>query len=124
MNESLRITTGQRPARVNLEQKKGKMDQLSFGDLKQALELTLELTRTTFHLENNGFRNAKGEGILIGLKDNGLYEITGLNNNLREIHLFLATHNDSILVKGSTNKEEMMYALKEMIESVGFRIIK
>ncbi len=97
--------------------------ELSFEELEKLLKETKELARKTFKQVENGFVNAKGEGIYIG-KVYDQYKISEASKSIPEFHRFLENNTNPILTRGSSNKEEMMQALKEMIEELEFRIIK
>lgn len=102
------------PASIDLEK-------LTFEELGKLAQKANELAKSSFTGTENGFKNIEGGGIFIRQQGSKyvLSEIT-----LPEMHQFIATHTDSILVKGSEDKEEMMGALKQMVEELGYRIIE
>lgn len=95
---------------------------LSFAELERAFRETQRLAATSFGQTENGFRNAQGEGIYIR-EAKGIFKLSEISPSLRDIHTFLATHPNSVLTNGSANKEEMMSAIKNMLEELGNRII-
>jgi len=95
---------------------------LNFADLKRLHEATARLAATTFIEVENGFRSVNGDGIFIR-KQGDVYRLAGFIP-LPSFSLWLSSHPNSVLVRGSVNKDEMLRATREMIEELGNRIIE
>ncbi|MFA6296818.1 MAG: hypothetical protein WC663_05665 [Patescibacteria group bacterium] len=98
------------------------LQELNFEQFERAFQEIQELASKTFHQNENGFRNVKGEGIYIE-KVGNIFKLSEVTPSLKEVHTFLATNANSVLTKGSSDKEEMIQAMKKMIEGLGNRII-
>lgn len=102
-----------------------KMDfqKMNFEQLEGALREARELAARTFKQYGDEFRNAEGHGMFVGEK-RGVYRICGINHSLRKVHEFVAGYRDPMLAQGSSNREEVIRATREMLEKLGYRIIE
>lgn len=75
----------------------------------------------SFHQTANGFRNSLGHEINIVETAPGHYAIQ-IDEPLKDLHEYSATHKESILAKGSDNKYELMEALRVVLLELGHRI--
>lgn len=96
---------------------------LGFQQLQGAFKTVNILASTTFTRLDNGFVNVMDDGIYIRDMD-GTFRLSVVSHSLTQVHLFLATHTESVLTKGSTDKEEMMRALESLLKELGNRIIE
>lgn len=98
---------------------------LNFGELEKTFQEVRELAKNTFHQTEDGFVNALGSGI--GVHYNyGRFCISGVSEDLRDVHAYLCSHRPSDVYKGcdTRNKEEVMRAVKAMLEELGKRVIE
>lgn len=93
----------------------------SFRQLKEAYELA----PTTFTQIEDGFISASGDEIIIGKPGNNFKLKRFPGTNRQDLHReILSESHDSILRTGSPNKEEMINAIKNLLEKTGNRIIE
>lgn len=107
--------------RTTPEKRKPNLDKLSFDDLQSVYERAVELARTTYTRYEAGFRSASGDVIQIRT-DRGIYKLKEFPNN-GDFNEYLDKNHKSVLIVGSTNKEEVISAAREMLEALGNRII-
>ncbi len=93
-----------------------------FDQLERTAQEVQRLAVTSFKQTENGFRNVRGDVINIQGAE-GIFRLSEISPSLREFHTFLATHSDSVLIRGSANKQEMILAIKEILEELQNRII-
>ncbi len=96
--------------------------ELTFEQLKQAVELA----RTTFTQTENGFRNVNGDVIEIK-ESKGVYKIVNFPAQSRcpKLHNeVMFTPEGEIIQKGSPDREEMIAAIKALLEKTENRIIE
>ncbi|MFA6305172.1 MAG: hypothetical protein WC651_00375 [Candidatus Gracilibacteria bacterium] len=95
---------------------------LNFNELSAAYELA----HTTFRVTEDGFESIDGDKIVVR-EVNGVYKVRRFPDSTRRqsFHLEALNGPHSHLIKnGTTNKEELMAALRAMIEKTGNRIIE
>lgn len=98
---------------------------MNFEELKSFSKEISDLAKTSFKETENGFVNADNEYVSI-IKEGGqdVYKITGISDSLPKFHFYVLHGSNKNLEKGYIDKEEMMQAIREMIEKTGNRIIK
>jgi len=95
---------------------------LNFDELKDAYELA----HTTFRVTNDGFESIDGDTITIH-EIHGVYKVSSFPDSQRRQSFHneaLHGPNRDLITKGTKNKEELMAALRAMIEKMGNRIIE
>lgn len=109
---------GERPETVGF-------DKLSFAELSQTLHEVQELAAKTFTQTENGFRNTNGDGIAIG-NDNGIFKVVSFSPALKDFNSWAArtSSEESIVKKGSPDREAMMTALRQLLLELGNRVIE
>ena len=100
-----------------------------FEELERVSKEIQRLATTTFHQtedENeNVFRNVTGDVVAIrGPFKVGVWKLFSLSQSLKDVHGFLCGNPKSVLCKGSTDREEMVKAIRAMLEGLGCRIIE
>lgn len=83
-------------------------------------------------MEDNGsrviFRNVLGSMVEISERNEGVYKLSSISHDLVDVHSMVAPRgsycNRPLLTDGVVGKEEAIRALTEMLESLGYRIIK
>ncbi|MDD4333486.1 MAG: hypothetical protein PHT51_05255 [Patescibacteria group bacterium] len=111
------------PTKENNPYSPENLEKLGFEELQNTFKITSELAKTTFKRVENGFANANGDGIYIK-EGAGGWKISEISNTLKDSHRLVATGDNKILQTGSTDKEELMKAIREMLEATGNRIIE
>lgn len=98
---------------------------MKFEHLEQALKEVRELAATSFKQSGDEFYNAEGHGMSVSER-NGVWRIAGINRSLRRVHEYVGGghRGNPILTQGSSNKEEVIQAVREMLEELGNRIIE
>lgn len=116
MNESLSENRYE-----NLE----KMDpkNLSFEELEKLSKEVTELAKSSFKETENGFININGDGLIV-IETSGIFKIGSVSSGLADFHRYILHGPNKILEKGCDSKEEIMLAIKKMIEELGNRIIE
>lgn len=99
------------------------LSKLNFAQFKETYENISKLAETTFEQTENGFINAKGNGIFVRLEF-GIYRISDISDKLQAFHRFITSNPNSVLVKGTPDKEKMMQALRDMINEIDYDGIK
>lgn len=95
---------------------------LNFNELRAAYKLA----HTTFRETAAGFESIDGDKILIG-EVRGVYKVVDFPDRGRREsfdHEVLHGSHGGLIQNGTNNKEELMAALRAMIEETGNRIIK
>ncbi len=102
-----------------------KMDfnKLNFNELEELSKEVTELAKSSFKQIENGYKNINGDAVTIQ-ETKGVYEISSISSKLSDFHGYVLDSNNEILYGGNIDKEEMMKALKKMIEEFGNRIIE
>ncbi|MFA6393396.1 MAG: hypothetical protein WCW25_00775 [Patescibacteria group bacterium] len=103
--------------------KNAELLELSFVDLEIAYKEIQRLAEVSFGRAENGFRNVQGNGVFMREAE-GKFRLSQISPLLKEIHNYIATNPDSVLVKGSAKKEEMLSAIIDMLEKLDYRVIE
>lgn len=95
---------------------------LNFNELRAAYELA----HMSFKETADGFESIDGDKIVVR-EVNGVYKVSGFPDAARrqsfQREALLGSHS-SLIYNGTNNKEELMAALRAMIEETGNRIIE
>lgn len=114
---------GEIPSSPDSENPEIDFKNLNFGELKKTFQEVRKLATNTFHRTEDGFVNAVGDGIGIYWVY-GSFRVHGVSDTLRDVHFFLCTNPHSDALKGSKDKEEVVRAVKAMLEGLGKRVIE
>lgn len=102
---------------------------LNFGELEKVSKEIQKLAATTFHQTSDEsddvFRNVMGDVVSIrGPFGKGIWKLFSVSQSLKDVHGFLCGNPNSVLCEGSTDREEMVKAMRAMLEGLGNRIIE
>jgi hypothetical protein len=115
--------TDQEQVTPALESSKKDFSELGFDELQTVYEEVERLARTTFKRQGDFLQSITGE--MVGIKsDNGVYKLSYISPGLRAFHTAMATSGDSVIARGSADKEEMMQAIEAILKDSGNRVIE
>ncbi|HBB38016.1 MAG: hypothetical protein UV82_C0006G0065 [Candidatus Magasanikbacteria bacterium GW2011_GWD2_43_18] len=99
------------------------LSELSFAELERSHQEIQRLAGNTFTVTENGVKNAQGEGVFIRATEGG-FRLSQITPNLGEVQTYLAQNPNTALTRVCTTKEEIIVAMREMLEALGKRIIE
>lgn len=102
---------------------------LNFEELEKTFQEVRELAATTFRQTSDEgddvFRNVMGNVVSIRWPfKGGIWRLFSVSQLLEDVNRFLCGNPNSVLCKGSTDREEMVKAMRAMLEGLGCRIIE
>lgn len=120
---------GEVPSSPDSENPEIDFKNLKFGELEKVSKEIQRLAATTFHQTSDEsddvFRNVMGEVVSIrGPFKGGIWKLFTVSQLSGDVHGFLCGNPNSVLCKGSTDREEMVKAMRAMLEGLGCRIIE
>ncbi len=99
------------------------LNRLGFEELKRVRDDVLAMAPNTFRETEDGFENLQGDSVRIRFID-GLFRVRGDFSTHTPIQFFITTHSESVVLRGSTSREEMMTAIRAMLQEIGCWIIQ
>ena len=97
--------------------------ELGFDELQGVYQALEGLAMTTFKRQGDFFQSVTGD--MVGIKsEDGVYKLSYISPGLKAFHAAMAMSGDSIIARGSADKEEMMQAIEAILKDSGNRVIE